>query len=194
MWCAIALVLLMDGSGSMNHHWATQREQTAAALENPIVIDAVERQAPVALLVGQFSTFMRVEVPWVLMHTAEDVRNVAARIRSIQFMDGPDTNIGPALMAAQAELAAAPCEADQQIIDLSTDGISQEGPMEVARDRAQEAGIRINVIGVELDERWEESLRNSAVTSDGFMLVARTWDDYPRLFRRKIILELTERL
>jgi hypothetical protein len=193
MWCSVALILLMDGSGSLSSHWTVQREQTAAALENPVVIEAVERQRPVALLVGQFGIHMHVEVPWTLVETAEDVRNVAARIRSIRFRDEPATDIGTALDQARVAFEAVPCEPDQPIIDLSTDGISEAEPMAAARDRAQEAGIRINVIGVNVPGQWIQGLQDDAVTADGFLLEARTWEDYPRLFRRKIVLELTQR-
>lgn len=192
MICAIALALLLDGSASMGPDWATQRRVTAEAIESQAVIDAVERQGAIAISVLQFSYQTTVEIDWQLVRNAEDLRNVAARVREIRFQSGGNTLIGAALSTALDHLERQNlCDPDQEIIDLSTDGVDNDRvATTTARDRASERGTRINVIAVGT-ENWANDLREHVVTPDGFVLHSSTWEDYDRLFRRKIIVEMT---
>lgn len=192
MFCAIALALLLDGSASVSYtDWRTQVEQTARAIESPEVVDAIRREEAIAVTAITFSHRQSQDVGWVVLRTADDAREFAAAIRTRMQHHYGMTNIGRALTYAQERFANVPCEAGQHIVDLSTDGMDSETGMQEARDQLQEAGTRINVIVVG-DQRDEEVLRRSAVTYDGFVLRAESWADYPLLFRRKIVLELTQ--
>lgn len=189
--CAVALALVLDGSGSMNLEFATQREETARAIESPQVVDAIERQGAIALSVHQFSGTLRVEIGWQVLRSAEDARIVAQTIRQIPFRNGQDTNISVALRSTtQFFEELSECIPDQQIIDLSTDGVDMGFHlMAEARDEAAAQGIRINVIAVGQPED-ANILREFAMTPDGFVLHTTQWSEYAALFRRKIILEL----
>lgn len=193
MMCEIALALLLDGSASVsNHDWNIQVEQTARAIESPEVIDAIQRSGAIAITAITFSHTQSQNVRWRILRSAEDARAAATAIR--ENMQQPHygmTHIAGALEFAQRAFANVPCEVGQYIVDLSTDGKDNEDEMQNARDQLQEAGTRINVIVVG-DEEDAAVLRRSAVTYDGFLLRAESWDDYPLLFRRKIVLELTQ--
>lgn len=194
MFCAIALALLLDGSASVSYtDWRTQVEQTARAIESPEVVDAIRREEAIAVTAITFSHRQSQDVGWVVLRTADDAREFAAAVRTRMQHHYGMTNIGRALTYAQEQFANVPCEAGQHIVDLSTDGMDSETGMQEARDQLQEAGTRVNVIVVG-DQRDEEVLRRSAVTYDGFVLRAESWGDYPLLFRRKIVLELTQAL
>lgn len=194
MMCEIALALLLDGSMSVqDSDWRTQVEQTARAIESPEVLDAIRRNGTIAVTAITFSDTSVQDVPWHVVRTADEARHLAATIRASMRQHYGLTDIGGALLFAQRQFANVPCEAGQHIIDLSTDGRDREADMAAARDQVQEAGTRVNVIVVG-DERDEEVLRRSAVTYDGFVLRAESWSDYPLLFRRKIVLELTQAL
>lgn len=191
--CAVALALVLDGSGSMQRDFATQREETARAVESPQVVEAIQRQGAVAIAVHQFATEVKVEVPWQLLRSEVDAQRLARSIRNIQFMDGRDTYIARAVRVATQyfdELDA--CIPDQQIIDISTDGVDPGiQQMAEARDTAQSVGIRINVIAVGHPED-ADILRDNIMTPDGFVLHTVRWSEYASLFRRKIILELAQ--
>lgn len=191
MLCAVALILLMDGSGSMGRDFNTQREQTAAALESPEVVEAIERQGAVAVSVMQFSHVSRIEVNWQVLRSQQDARMVANAIRQINYMDGQATNIAGALTDAHEQMGKlTQCQPDSNIIDLSTDGIDFSfSAIEAARDASQIAGYRINIIAVGRPED-ADLLERHAMTSDGFTLHTESWANYPALFRRKIIFEL----
>lgn len=188
MLCAIALVLLLDGSGSMSpRDWQTQREQTALAIESPEVINAIERQGAIAVRASAFNVREYHSTPWRLLQNRLDAIGFANEVRQITNMGGL-TSIGNVLLEAQESFEQVPCVPDQQIIDLSTDGIDNDASIAAARDAVQIAGTRINVIAV-TDAEGAERLRANAVTGDGFLLHASSWDQYPALFRRKIIIE-----
>lgn len=192
MLCEIALALLLDGSASVDHQdWHTQVEQTARAIESPEVIDAIGRSGAVAITAITFSHRQSQDVGWRILRTADDAREAATQVRARMQHHYGMTNIGAALQFAQASFANVPCEAGQHIVDLSTDGKDNEANMAEARDTLQAAGTRINVIVVG-DEDDAEVLRRNAATYDGFVLQAASWADYPLLFRRKIVLELTQ--
>lgn len=190
MLCAIALVLLMDISASVaDQDWILQRNETARAIESTEVVDAIQTQGVVAVSAMVFGATTQVVVPWRLLHNADDARRAAAELRQHNRATQFSTDIGKAINDASQNLDSAPCEPDQRIIDLSTDGQSYPPDISLARDAAILAGTRINVIvvGNEMDA---QILRDHAITPDGFLLHANSWSDYPLLFRRKIILEL----
>lgn len=191
MLCAVALILLMDGSGSMGHDFNIQREQTAAALESSEVVEAIERQGAVAVSVMQFSHVARIEIDWQVLRSQQDARLVANAIRQINYMDGQATNIARALTSAHEQMSRlTECQPDSNIIDLSTDGIDfSSEAIEAARDANQMAGYRINIIAVGQAED-ADLLERHAMTSDGFTLHTESWANYPALFRRKIVFEL----
>jgi hypothetical protein len=189
--CAVALALVLDGSGSMQQDFHTQREETARAIESPQVVEAIQRQGAIAISVHQFASTVRVEVPWQILRTEADARVLATHIRAVRFLNGRDTYISRALASTTQYFDELnDCIPEQQIIDLSTDGIDP-GVQAVAeaRDAAIAAGIRINVIAVGEPED-ADVLREYAMTPDGFVLHTTRWSEYPALFRRKIILEL----
>lgn len=194
MFCEIALVLLLDASTSLSmQDWRQQVQQTANAIRSEEVINAIERAGPIAIRPIAFSDTPLPMLEWHVLRTRQDAQELAAALDATSRPLWGGTSIGGALAYSIRQLADTPCtEVGQQIIDLSTDGESAEPETIEARDAAQEMGIRINAIGVgsSLDM---ERLRRTAVTMDGFLIEATSWDEYPLLFRRKILLELTAR-
>ena len=188
MLCATALVLLLDGSASISSDdWQAQVEHTAAAIEAPEVVQAIERQGAIAVATFAFSDAPTLMVGWRVLQGSEDARRVAALVRQGQRGMAGGTRIGAAIAEAHRALMRAPCVADALVVDLSTDGDAPELDTAEARDAAQADGVRINVIAVG-DGRRFDSLREHAGTGDGFLIHANDWDRYAALVRRKIIL------
>ena len=188
--CAVALVLLLDISGSISFQdWIYQRDYTAAALASPEVTRAIVREEGVAISVMGFDMQGHSIVSWRLLRTEQDVNSLADEIRSAERPSSGGTHIGQALTEAMTELDRAPCAAERQVIDLSTDGEADPDTTEAARDTAINRGTTINAIAVGPDSAgpW---LRAHAVTPDGFVMETDTWQDYPLLLRRKLVLEL----
>jgi len=63
--CAVALVLLMDSSDSIApNEFSLQRDATAAALEHPDVVRAIEDVGGVAVLTASFGWKPEIMTPW----------------------------------------------------------------------------------------------------------------------------------
>lgn len=193
MICATALVFLLDGSGSiLPTEWREQLEATAAAIESPEVADAIQRGGPLAVQAMAFSNIQATLEGWSVLASAADARAFADRLRQAPRAVGGSTDIGRALSAAHEAVRAAPCEADRLTIDLSTDGEAPEPGTAIARDAAQIDGVTINVIAVGALAR-PDSLREHAMTGDGFLIHAADWSQYAALLRRKVIMETAAR-
>lgn len=193
MICAAALVLLLDASGSiMPADWREQLEATADAIESAEVADAIRRGGPMAVKAIAFSDRVAPLTGWVLLPDAAAAQAYADRLRQAPRAVSGGTDIGRALAAAHQAMPAAPCVPDRLVIDLSTDGEAPEAGTAMARDVAQADGVTINVIAVGAVAR-PESLREHALTGDGFLIHAADWSRYAELVRRKVILETAAR-
>lgn len=193
MICAAALVLLLDASGSiLQGEWREQVEATAAALESSEFAYAIERAGPVAVAAIAFSTRTADLTGWHVLTNTAEASAYAERLRQAPRALSGGTDIGWALSAAREALRAAPCAPDRLVIDLSTDGDAPETGTALARDAAQADGVTINVISVGEGAR-PDSLREHAVTGDGFLIHAADWSHYAALVRRKILMETAAR-
>lgn len=194
--CAVALSLLLDSSMSMTHaDFHMQVEGTAAAFEDSAIAQIISH-APggIAVSVFTFEASTQLEIPWMQIRNQEDANELARRIRGIQHTHGSDTRIGPAITAASDYMAQAPCEPDEMVIDVSTDGETWPGPIVRARNAAQEQGIKINAIGVS-DRRSDlfDFLYQNVRTHNGFVIVVENWERFVGAIRRKISLEIASR-
>ena len=191
--CAVALVLLMDASGSINDaEWALQRDGTAEALTDPAVLAVMHRQGAVAVTAIAFAEDTHVLVPWRVLEAEADTVAFAAALRAAPRMLWGGTQIGPALQDAATALDAAPCAAEQEVVDIASDGGSDVAPAEAARATLEMRGVRVNALGVgtlpgDDPARW---LSAHAVTSGGFTVSANGWAGFARAMRRKLAMEL----
>jgi hypothetical protein len=191
--CAVALVLLMDASASiLPAEWDLQRRSTAAAFREPAVQAAIARDGGVAVTAIAFSDDTTRLTPWRHLRDAADAEAYAAELEAAPRGMALGTDIGGALFAAMAALAEAPCAAEQEVVDLATDGEAPEASVHQARAYAEAQGVRINALGVGAPEA-ADWLRENAITPGGFALRAAGWEDFPRAIRRKLTLELAAR-
>lgn len=188
--CALALVLLLDASASiLPPEWQLQTQGHAAAFEDPTVQRAISRGEGVAVTALAFSVATVEMVGWRILRDDSDAAGFAAELRDAPRGMPSGTNIGGALLVAMERLEAAPCTADQQVIDLATDGEASAPRTREARALAEIRGIRINAIGVGPLSAGDW-LRENAVTSGGFVMEAPDWPSFAAAIRRKVTLEL----
>ena len=90
------------------------------------------------------------------------------------------------------QFEGAPCEPDEMVIDISTDGEADPGPVQEARNRAEELLVRINAIGIGRPELLSSFLYQNVITSSGFHMTVESWRDFERAIRRKIALEIAQ--
>lgn len=197
--CELALVLAVDISGSVDQReYDIQMQGLAAALRDGIVVDALlQQKAMVTLIQWTGSSRQRQTIPWTKLQTDQDVADLAERIGTdTRVWRNFSTAIGEALIAAERALTEVP-ECSRMVIDVSGDGISNEGVDPRSRHEAlKEMGVTVNALAIETDETdltgW--FYENLILGEGAFVITANNFDDYPRQIKRKLQRETTKQL
>lgn len=197
--CDLALVLAVDVSGSVDSaEYATQMTGLGTALRDGIVVDAlIDAQAQVTLVQWTGASRQRQTVPWTRISSASDVAALADRIDGDpRIWRNYATAIGEAI-SVSADLFDAVPECRRKVIDVSGDGISNEGeePRTLLADMKQR-DITINALAIETDDTDLTAyfFENLIVGEGAFVITANGFEDYPEQIRRKLQRETTKQL
>lgn len=203
--CRLALVLGMDVSNSVDaDEDALQRSGLATALLAPEVQDAFfASDAPVAMAVFEWSGrhHQRMIQDWIVIDSVETLRSVAAQIQSTpRFYYEFPTAIGYALGYSAGLLDRAP-PCDAQTIDISGDGLNNDGFE--PRDAYSAFNLDgVNVNGLVIDVPEDAPLRAGQIDlasyyaqhvirgPAAFIEIADGFEDFARAMERKLIREL----
>ncbi len=198
--CALELILAVDVSGSIDgEEFALQMEGMAAAFENEALIEAVERQeGGVLATLTQWSgaSRQRQVTDWFVLVDADSMGLFARAIRR----GGRDwrnysTAIGEALNHALKVGQTAPAQCKRRVIDVSGDGVNNEGraPRAVAQALVG-YGYTINGLVIRGDTpdpvRFYE--QNVLAGPQAFLEIADSFSDYPRAILRKLLKEVEQ--
>jgi hypothetical protein len=196
--CALALVLLIDVSGSVSpDRYELQHTGVAQALTDPHVQHVLLSQpGGMAITVIEWSDRRHVVVPWHMVQSADDVSAVAETLRGAQRSMTGSTAMGDAMAEGVAALDRAPCEPVRKVIDVSGDGRNNDGSIapDDVRVRAHARSITINGLPIRGDEPdVADYYRGHVVTQDGFVIEAKSFDDFAVAIRYKLLLEISAR-
>ena len=197
--CDLALVLAVDVSGSVDaREYRVQMDGLAEALRDGIVVDAlVDQQAMVSLIQWTGTSRQKRTVDWRQMVRASDVLALADAIAADERVwRNYSTAIGEALRSAEVALAEVP-QCRRKVIDVSGDGVSNEGPMPATRHAALKAmDVTVNALAIETDGTdltgW--FFENLILGEGAFVMTAHGFEDYPETIRRKLQRETTRQL
>jgi Ca-activated chloride channel family protein len=197
--CDLALVLAVDISGSVDSkEYRIQMDGLAAALRDGIVVEALlDQQAMITLIQWTGASRQRQTIPWTQMLTDADILRFAERVETDQrIWRNYSTAIGEALIAAEVSLAEVP-ECRRKVIDVSCDGVSNEGVDPRSRHAAlSRLSVTVNALAIETDETdltawfFENLIRGPGA----FVMTADGFEDYPVQIRRKLQRETTKQL
>lgn len=195
--CNIALVLALDVSGSVNwKEFRLQSNGTADAFEDPEVLQLLSYyQGGVMVSLMQWSAagYQQVFVDWTVIRSDADAIAFARRVRDIGRGPSSMTATGSALLFGQSLFAQAPMVCDRNVIDVSTDGLSNRGPdLYQTADHVAALGTTINALVI-YDESptLENYFRINLIRGPGAFTVAiATYADYPDAIKRKLLREL----
>ncbi len=196
--CALALVLLVDVSGSVSpDRYELQHAGVAQALTDPHVQHVLLAQpGGMAMTVIEWSDRRHVVVPWRMIQTTDDVGAVAETLKGAQRSMTGSTAMGDAMVEGVAAFDRAPCEPVRKVMDVSGDGRNNDGsaaPDDV-RVRAHARGITVNGLPIRGDEPdVADYYRGHVVTEDGFVIEAKSFDDFAVAIRYKLLMEISER-
>lgn len=202
----VELFLAVDVSRSMSPaELEIQRRGYAEALSSAAVMEAVESGmlGRIALTyvewAGEYS--QRVIVPWQVLASAEDARQIAQTITA-QFDAGlRRTSISGALLYATQDFEDNGFEGLRRVIDVSGDGPNNQGrPVTRARDKALAEGFIINGLPLmttdALSELWgipdlDQYYKNCVIGGPGaFVVPVYSWDQFADAVTRKLVLEI----
>ena len=154
----VALVLAVDSSGSIsNEDLALQFRGYAQAITSEVFMNAVRsgRHGRIALTFATWSSARRQDqvVPWMLIDDMSTARQFAAALLHAPGPVPGFTSISGAIDFARQKLSSCGYAADRQVIDVSGDGINNDGrAVTEARDEAIATGIAINGLPIVRDE------------------------------------------
>ncbi|RED13736.1 DUF1194 domain-containing protein [Pontivivens insulae] len=208
--CRLALALGMDISSSVNAaEYELQLRGMARAFREPDIIDAVLAIPDQYVLVLPYEWSGRLQQEaigeWARLETAADVVALADRLDAhTRRYENFSTGIGQSLIWVQQQFDALPVSCDRLVVDLSGDGITNDGPDAIDQwpDLAAR-GITVNALAIveptqidHADQDVATHYRNEVITGPGaFMLVARIgFEDYPELIRGKLLRELAPQM
>lgn len=199
--CALELILAVDVSGSIDdREFALQMEGMASAFEDPALVEAVEvQEGGVLVTLTQWSgaSRQRQVTGWHLLDGATSMATFARAIRrSGRDWRNYSTAIGEALRHALRIGETAPQSCGRRVVDVSGDGVNNEGraPRAMA-DALAAIGYTVNglVIRGDTPDPVKHYEVNVLAGPRAFLEIAANFDDYPEAIRRKLLREVEER-
>lgn len=198
--CALELILAVDVSGSIDSgEFDLQANGLADAFENPSLIAAIgelEGGALVTMTHWSGSTRHRQMTGWHRLTDARSMAAFAAEARTAgRAWRNYSTAIGEALVHAAEVSATAPETCERRVIDVSGDGVSNEGraPSTISGAMAAQ-GYTINGLVIRgADPDPVAHFRAQVIAGPGaFVETAANFADYPRAILRKLLREIDQ--
>ncbi|MCV6585774.1 MAG: DUF1194 domain-containing protein [Marinibacterium sp.] len=194
--CDLALMMAVDVSGSVDSdEYRIQMQGLATALRDPLISEAlVLGQAQLSLVQWTGQSRQAMTIPWTQIDGFDALDRFADAVtRDPRRWRHYSTAIGEVLSHAVDLFApVAPCH--RKLIDLSGDGVSNEGLSPVGvHARLREAGIGVNALAIEESESdLTAYFFENVITGDGaFVVTAARFQDYPDRIRMKLLREIT---
>lgn len=198
--CRLALVLALDVSSSVDEaEYALQRVGLASALDAPEIRNAILRggAGDVALAVYEWSGRFqdKLHLDWTLLRSDADITGAVAVLASMQrsTSDYP-TGLGSALGYGAALMARAP-RCDRQVIDVSGDGINNQGfGPALAYKHFPFDGVTVNGLVIEgHDPQVTQYYQREVLYGPGaFLEIAQGFEDFERAMSRKLFREIND--
>jgi hypothetical protein len=198
--CALELILAVDVSGSIDTpEFQLQSNGLADAFENPSLIAAIgELEGGMLVTMTHWSGQTRhlQMTGWHLLTDAASMAAFAAEARTAErAWRNYSTAIGEALIHAANVGITAPAKCKRRVIDVSGDGVSNEGSAPGAISDALAAqGYTINGLVIRgADPDPVAHYRQHVIAGAGaFVEVAENFSDYPRAILRKLLREIDQ--
>lgn len=202
----LLLVLAVDVSRSIVESDARlQRRGYTAAFTDRQVLAAITGGPAGAIAVAyvEWAAFDRQEllIPWTRIGSAADAAAWTGTLEAKPWSSISWTSLSGALRFCGDVLAGSPFQAGRRVIDVSGDGVNNNGPpAEPFRDHLVEDGVVINGLPIINDRpRWGEPngqllvpyYRESVAGGVGsFVIVAEGFDTFADAIRRKLLAEI----
>jgi hypothetical protein len=194
----VKLVLAVDVSGSIDsEEYQMQHEGYASAFESPNVLEAIqsgENQA-IAVTFVEWSGFghQKQMVGWTLVKDAESAKAFADAIKRVPRAFSDWTSISDAIDYSVSLMGDGQFEADRLVIDVSGDGVNNNGrPVTAARDDAVAKSIVINGLPIlnedpTLDTYYQDNVIGGA---GAFKIAVKDFSTFSEAILAKLVQEI----
>lgn len=204
----LQLVLAVDVSRSVDEIEADlQRRGYIEALTNDRVIDAIlsgeHRRIAVCYTEWAGAHYQVVVLDWTVIDSPDAARRFADRLAEAPRQAQSWTAVGAALIHAGQRFENSGFVARRQVIDVSGDGRTNDGPAaEIIRDRLVAKGVVINGLPVMMnrtnfgrapDLTLDKYYEDNVIGGPGsFLVVADSFDHFGRAVRTKLVREISD--
>ncbi|MEM6422247.1 MAG: DUF1194 domain-containing protein [Pseudomonadota bacterium] len=196
------LILAVDVSGSIDaEEFAYQTNGMAQAFENEsltTVIEALDGGVLVTMTHWSGVSRQRQMIGWHHVTDAAGAAGFAAAVRGAgRAWRNFSTAIGEAVAHAHAVGFDAPVSCARKVIDISGDGVSNEGrPPYPASAAAAAEGYTVNALVIRgaIPDPVEHYATEVIAGPGAFVEIAEGYEDYPRAILRKLLREIDDRL
>ncbi len=202
----LQLVLAVDVSRSVDEEEARlQREGYQTAMTDPRVLAAIGGGMLGAIAVAYVEWagygYQQLVIAWTRISSPADAAAWSTRLAQSPRRSVSWTSISGALAFSRQVLADCPFEGTRRVIDVSGDGVNNNGPPpERERDRLLDEGVTINGLpivndrpnfGVTPGPDLETHYRTSVIGGPGaFLIAAKDFTAFGDAIRRKLIQEI----
>jgi len=205
----LALALGIDISGSIDPDEARlQREGYVQAFRDPVVVKAILGGPNGRIVVAYFewsdSWMQKLLIDWTLLDSEPAIAAFAQRLADAPISIARRTSISGAIRYAIPLFGRSPYEATRKVLDISGDGSNNDGGLvtdmrhEALKDRIVINGLPImndrpNPFGfpneTDLDRYYLHCVTGGPRS---FVEVARSFEDFPRAVRKKLLQEVAD--
>jgi hypothetical protein len=205
----LALALGIDISGSIDPDEARlQREGYVQAFRDPVIVKAIMGGPNGRIVVAYFewsdSWMQKLLIDWTLLDSEAAVAAFAHRLAESPISIARRTSISGAIRYAIPLFGRSPYEAQRKVLDISGDGSNNDGGLVTEmRHEALRERIIINGLPIMNDRPNPFGFPNESdldryylhcVTGGprSFVEVARSFEDFPRAVRKKLLQEVAD--
>jgi hypothetical protein len=204
------VILAVDVSYSMDpDEQALQREGYMSAITSREFLQALHQGAHSRIAVTYFEwagvNFQQIIVPWRLIDGPESADSFAADIGRARYTRASRTSISGALLFAAPLFEGSGFHGVRRVIDVSGDGVNNNGPLVVpTRDAVLAKGITINGLPILLKrptmsmidiENLDVYYEDCVIGGPGaFVIPIKERDQFKEAIRTKLVLEIAGRV
>jgi len=203
--CDLALILAMDASSSVNSdEYALQMKGMAAALLDTEVKEAILSLGGMYMAAFEWNgrTNQKMLFEWTQLNTEADIFSLAQALATHERnSDRSPTALGSALGFAHRMFPRLPTRCIRQVIDVSGDGLNNEGikPENVLRmwDFSQ---ITVNGLAIKGTDPLHDSAHQDIVSyyrrnvlhgNSSFLVIAENFESFEEAMKKKLLKEIT---
>lgn len=205
----LALALGIDISGSIDPDEARlQREGYVNAFRDPAIIKAILSGANGRIAVSYYewsdSWMQKLLIDWTLLDSEAAIQLFATRLSEAPISIARRTSISGAIRYAIPLLGRSPYEAQRKVLDISGDGSNNDGGLvtemrhEALKERIIINGLPImndrpNPFGFPNETDLDRYYLHCVIGGPrSFVEVARSFEDFPRAVRKKLLQEVAD--